>query len=825
MSETCFHCSLPIPAGSRFGVTLDGVFRQMCCPGCVAVAEIILSTGLDQYYRYRNEPAPSLRDQTLPDAEELARYDRPALQKIFVRREGELRFITLAIDGLRCAACVWLIEQHLRRQNGVVDIAVSLTAQRAELTWNEAATRLSTVLGALARIGYRAYPYQPALQESARQAEHRDALKRLAVAGLGMMQVMMFAVGLYAGAIQGIADNYRDFFRWVSAIMCAPVVGYAALPFFSGAWRDLRRLRAGMDVPIALAIGGTYAASLAAAATRRGDVYFESIAMFVFLILLGRFLEMRGRHRAARSVEGALRSTPKWALRLDANGSQAVSVYELEIGDRVLVKPGESFPADGCVVDGSGWVNEAMLTGEQWPRAKGVGDPVVGGTQNGESPLTFVVERVGAETTLSSIVRLVDRAARERPAIAEVADRVARVFVPVVIVLAILVGAIWWQIDSSRALWVTLSVLVVSCPCALSLATPAALTTATGQLLRRGLLVTRAHVLEGLARATHVVLDKTGTLTAGRFQLQRVAPFGAASAADCLNLARQLESYSEHPIAKAFAGASGDPAANLSNVRAVVARGIEAKANGVVVRIGAAEWVADLWKPAPAMSFDSPAAGGSGVLLGSSSGPLCWFELNDAPRPQAARTLQRLRDLGLELHVVSGDDAVAVEKLARQLGIRHAVGRALPQDKLEYVRALQRDGAVVIMVGDGVNDSPGLGGAQVSLALGSGTDIAMTAADSVLMRDDLEVVAEAILTARRTRSIIVQNLAWAVAYNVVALPLAACGFVAPYWAAFGMSLSSLIVVTNALRLGRSRGDGSMQVSRPLWTAQRIEEGA
>ena len=298
--RACFHCGLPISGDAEFALELDGVLRRLCCAGCVAVAELIRSSGLDQYYLYREVPAPSLRDQVLPNADELALYDRPSLQKIFVRREGDqLRRITLAIEGMRCAACVWLIEQHLRRQSGVVDIAVILTSQRAELAWNADATRLSQLLGSLARIGYRAYPYRPELQAAARDEEYRDALKRLAVAGFGMMQVMMFAVGLYAGAIQGIAENYRDFLRWFSAIMTAPVVGYAALPFFSRAWRDLRQWRAGMDVPIALAIGGTYAVSLAAAALRSGDVYFESIAMFVFLILLGRFLEMRARHRVA----------------------------------------------------------------------------------------------------------------------------------------------------------------------------------------------------------------------------------------------------------------------------------------------------------------------------------------------------------------------------------------------------------------------------------------------------------------------------------------------------------------------------------------------
>ncbi len=815
--DACFHCSLPIPAGSEFVATIDDAPRRMCCPGCVAVAELIQASGLDQYYRYRDLPAPSLRDQVIPDAHELARYDGPALQKIFVREDADgVRHVTLAIEGIRCAACVWLIEQHLRRQPGVADIAVSLSAERAELAWNADATHLSTIVGSLGRIGYRAYPYRPELQEAARHAEQKDALKRLAVAGLGMMQVMMFAVGLYAGAIQGIADDHRDFLRWVSAIMSAPVVGYAALPFFVGAWRDVRRWRAGMDVPIALAVGGTYAASLAAAVLRRGDVYFESVSMFVFLILLGRFFEMRGRHRAGRAIASTLRRTPKWACRTVVGGTELVSIYELEVGDRLLVKPGETFAADGRVVDGHGWVNEAMLTGEEWPCAKHKGDAIAAGTQNGESPLTVLVERVGADTALAGIVRLLDRAARERPPIAELADRVARVFVPAILLLSVAVAILWWQHDASRALWVTLSVLVVSCPCALSLATPAALAASTGALLQRGLLVTRAHVIEGLARATDVVFDKTGTLTNGCFVRHHLIPLGTSSKKECLDLAARLETYSEHPIAKAFADVAAPADMKLTDVRAVAGCGIEAMQDGRCVRIGMSEWVQQLWGQSKTDSYPDDGGRGHGVLLGSSNGPLCWFELSEALRPEAARVSQALRDLGLRLHVVSGDDRQAVTSLAKQIDVRHAVGRASPADKLRYIRDLQTAGATVIMVGDGVNDTPGLGGAHVSVALGTGTDLAKTTADSVLMRDNLDGLAAAIALARRTRRIIAQNLAWAIAYNAIALPLAMCGLLAPYWAALGMSTSSLVVVANALRLGTTAAAAPNLESAPHW---------
>jgi Cu2+-exporting ATPase len=818
----CFHCGLPVPDGLELRVTIDGQAREMCCPGCVAVAELIVSSGLTDYYRFRDEPGanPELAGERMRD---VLRYDHAALQKSFVHAaEGSSRSCTLSIDGMRCAACVWLLESRLGALAGVTGFSANLGSARGELTWNEDETRLSAVLAEIARLGYVARPYRPDWHEAARRDEYRSALRRLVVAGLGAMQVMMYSVGLYAGALQGIEEQYRLLLRVVSGLVATPILAYSAWPFFASAARDLRNRRLGMDVPVALALAIAYGASVYATATRSGEVYFDSVAMFVFFLSIGRFVEMRARQRAAEAVEAALRRPPETATRLTGGGgSEVVPIHELAPGDHLLVRPGETFPVDGLVHRGRGWVNESMLTGEHWPRDRREGDEVAAGTQNGESPLIVSALRTGADTAWSAVVRLVDRASQARPRIARLADRVASVFVPAVIVVSGATALVWWQIDPSRAFWVALSVLVITCPCALSLATPAALTAASGGALRRGLLLRTGGALETLQRVTHVVFDKTGTLTLGRFRLRATEPLAEASVAECLAAATALERYSEHPVARAFDDPGAEPL-EVTEVTAQVGAGVEGTIGGRRMRIGTHGFAAALspgheahHAPHGATIRHSFAARRTmaehallpGVWLADEHGLIARFELEDELRPLAAETVARLRGAGLGISIVSGDGPASVHVLAEQFGVEDAHASCTPEDKLVHVRRLQRAGAVVLMVGDGVNDAPVLGAAQVSIAMSGGTDLARSSADAVLLKEDLAPVADAIEVARRARRVMRQNLGWSLTYNVVALPLACSGLVTPWWAAIGMSLSSLVVVLNAVRLAQApRGE-------------------
>jgi Cu2+-exporting ATPase len=556
-----------------------------------------------------------------------------------------------------------------------------------------------------------------------------------------------------------------------------------------------------MDLPVSLAIGAAFVASAWATVTGRGDIYFDSVTMFTFFLLAGRFLEMGARHRAGQAAEELVKLLPATAARLTGAGEERVPVGDLGPGDRVLVRPGEAVPADGGVLEGRSSVDESLLTGESLPQLRTPGDALIGGSVNNESPLVMRVERVGEATVLSAILRLLDRAQTEKPAVARLADRVAGWFVAALLVLAAGVAWWWWQHDPVHAFAVTLSVLVVTCPCALSLATPAAVTAATGALTRLGVLTTRGHALETLARVTHVIFDKTGTLTEGRLRLARVDRLADLSRERSLEIAAALERASEHPIARALC-AECAPQAIAAAVSATPGCGVEGVVDGKRYRVGTLGFVRALQK---GDAGPPPGPQSAGVVLGDESGILARFRLADRLRDGAVETMERLGSLGITIELLSGDGPDEVQRVAGLLGIAQFRARCLPREKLARIRELQRAGAVVAMVGDGVNDAPVLAAAQVSVAMGGGTQLAHASADMVLLSEQLPHLADAIQTSRRTLSIIRQNLAWALVYNVVALPLAAAGWIAPWMAAIGMSTSSLVVVVNALRLRGGSG--------------------
>ncbi|MBD3669889.1 MAG: cadmium-translocating P-type ATPase [Gammaproteobacteria bacterium] len=793
----CYHCGLPVPPGSDYRVSIEGESREMCCPGCQAVAQAIVDSGLTDYYKYRTDQARTAKG-LIPEAlQQLELYDKPELQRSFVAVEDDnLREAALILEGITCAACVWLNERHVNSLPGVVDFRVNYSTHRARLKWDDSQIHLSEVLKAITAIGYIAHPFDPGRQEEIHKRERKQAMRRMAVAGLGMMQVMMISVGLYAGDYYGIDEGLKNLLRWVALLLTVPVVLYSARPFFNSAWRDLRRRQLGMDVPVSLAIGAAFLASTWATVMQTGEVYFDSVTMFTLFLLTSRFLEMGARQKAGQAAEELVRLLPAMATRLLEGGSEeVVTVAELQPGDRVLIRPGESVPADGLVTDGRSSVDESLLTGESLPRSKEVGSELIGGTVNVESPLTMQVEKVGADTVISAISRLLDRAQVEKPKMARLADRAAAWFVGAILILATAVGSYWSLHAPAEAFWIVLSVLVVTCPCALSLATPAALTAATSALTRMGLLTTRGHALETLARLDRILFDKTGTLTRGQLQLSQTRTLGALDETACLSLAAGLERGSEHPVGRILREHADLPA----NAEAVEARpgfGIEGRIEGTIYRVGHFDYVSELAGPAEAPDVE----GGTAVYLGSEAGWLAQFVLTDELRDEAHETVAGLQALGIEVELLSGDHPDEVARIARQAGIQHWQGGQRPDDKLAHIRSLQQQGLVVAMVGDGVNDAPVLAGAQVSIAMGGGTQLAHASADMVLFSEQLSHLVGGVTMARRTLSIIRQNLAWALGYNLLALPLASMGLVAPWMAAIGMSASSLVVVVNALRL-------------------------
>lgn len=807
---SCYHCGLPIPAGTDILVTIDAVPRAMCCAGCQAVAEAIAANHLTGYYRHRDALPESPREAMPVALQELGLFDHPDVQKSFVRAAGEHeREAALILEGITCAACIWLNEAHIGRQPGVTAVDINYATRRARVRWDARVTKLSAILAAIAAIGYRAHPYDIARAEQLAQRERKTALWRLFVAGFGMMQVMMYALPVYLAQTRtgsDMAPDIEQLMRWASFILTLPVVLYSAAPFFANAWRDLRLRRVGMDVPVALGVGSAFAASVWATLTQSGAVYFDSVTMFVFFLLGGRYLEMMARQKAARSVETLARALPAVATRFTAwpsMASERVAVAELRAGDMVQIRPGETIPADGIVMSGASATDEALLTGESRPVQKAEGDRLTGGSVNVASPLVMRVERVGEATRLAAITRLMERAAAEKPHLVQVADRVAGRFIIALLLLAVVTALVWWQLDPARALWVFVAVLVVSCPCALSLATPVALTVASGALAARGVLVTRGHAIETLARTTHFVFDKTGTLTRGQLTLAETIPV-RGTAETALALAAALEQGSEHPVARALQAATDSNEIIAQALRTTAGAGMAGTIDGREWRLGRPDFVGALHSEAlPDDIIGKVGDGDTVIAIGSAAGWLAFFRFTDQLRAEAPALVAQLRAAGVRLSIFSGDAAATVQHVGAALGIADARGGMTPEDKYAALKILQAEGAVVAMVGDGVNDAPVLAQAQVSIVLGGGADLARAQADIVLLGNELSALPAGLYLARRSLRIVRQNLVWAAAYNLLAIPLAMTGWITPWMAGIGMSASSLLVVLNALRLQRA----------------------
>jgi len=801
----CFHCGEAIGRRAPERALIAGVERTLCCAGCRSVAQAIAGAGLGAYYERRSAPAHRALDadpREDPDAFDSERFQREALQA----GEGAVREVSLLVEGVTCPACLWVVEHRLQSLGGVLETSVDYASLRARVRWDTARTRLSAIVAAVREVGYDLVPIAGAAAEARRRVLQRRALWRLFVAAFGMMQVMMYAIPAYVAG-EDMSPDIQGVMRWASLALTVPVVAFSAQPFFAGALRDLSARRLGMDVPIALGIAVAFGASVAATAMGSGETWYDSVVMFVFLLLAARELEAYARRRAGSALDRMARLLPAFATRiaLTPHGArfERIAVAALAAGDRVVVAAGETVPADGFVEDGESEIDESLVTGESAPIRKRAGDAVVGGSINVASRIQVRVEKAGADTLVAGIVRLLERAGAEKPALARRVDRIATHFVQAVLAAAFVAGAIWWFIDPGRALPVAVTVLVITCPCALSLATPAALAAATGSLTRLHVLIVRAHALETLARSTHFVFDKTGTLTHGRLALARVEPLRGLSAGACLALAAALEAHTRHPVAAAIAEAAARERATttvrVESARDVAGEGVEAWVDGRRVRIGRPDFAAAIAATRRSGLPADEAGHDPSVVLGDEGGPIAVFTFSDTPRPEAPALIRALEDSGRTVVLLSGDRAASAARVAGALGIRRVVADAKPADKVAFVRDLQAGGAVVAMVGDGVNDAPVLAQAHVSIAMAGGADLSRARADIVLGAGGLERLRDAIAVARRTERVIAQNLGWATLYNVIAVPAAMLGQVSPLVASVGMAASSALVVANALR--------------------------
>jgi len=793
----CFHCGEPL-RGSTLFARIEQRDEPVCCTGCQAVAELIAGSGLGDFYRYRD--GNSVRPRESDHEDKWRVYADPRFAAQFTRTTKERTSVTLLIEGLRCSACSWLIDQVLRRHAGVHDVSVNAATGRASIVWDDAKLNLADIMRSIAQLGYAPHPLTDETVTRALREERRDSLKRLAVAGFGMMQVMMFAVAVYSAELANeiMEPKLLDYFRKVSLLVATPVMFYAGAPILLSAWNSLRSRSVGMDVPVGIALLLAYGASVwNTFEGAGGEVYFDSVTMFIFFLTLGRFVQMSIRQHTAGVTDALARQLPSITHRVGENGVEDVPVTSLRIGDVIQVRRGEVLPADGQLLDSEAHIDEAMLTGESLPVCRRVGERVVAGTLNVDGPVKIAITALGADTALSHIVSLMQRAQTYKPALARNADLAAAKFLGYVLMGAGLTCAAWLAIDPSQAFAATLAVLVVACPCAFAIAMPAALASATANLRRHGILLTDPDALESLAKVDHIVFDKTGTLTRGELRISRCVPLAGVNEPHCLQIAALLEQASEHPLARAFAPYLHKGA--VENLQTVAGRGVQGRIDGRLYRIGAPDFVTELCqdKRPPA---SPPESIGSVVMLGDEQRALAWFELTDSLRAGAADAVTQLRSLHIEPQILSGDGQLAVQAVAQRCGITEHFARQSAQQKLTHVLDLQKRGKRVAVIGDGVNDAPVLGAADVSIAMGRGAALAHASAGLVLVSDNLAALPEAVLLARRTLRIAKQNLLWAALYNLGSIPLAALGFIPPWLAALGMSLSSVAVMLNSSRL-------------------------
>ena len=783
---TCFHCGKNIPFDKQaLAVQINGNMQKVCSALCRETARWISKIGIDGFYQKR----ASIKLNATQHANQDLWQNPEILQHVIRNLPKGHSEVCVLVDDIRCNGCVLLIERTLTGISGVVQAQVNPLTRRARIVFDQKKVALADLIKALNEVGHQARPLDAAVLNDARREESRTLLKQLGVAAFGSMQGMMFAFIIYFGPAEEMNNATLDLFRWLGFLVASPVVLYSGQAFFKGALRGLRARQVNMDVPIALAIGIIYFASLYQAIQGGGEVYFDSISMLIFFLLSGRFIEMRARHRAIDHTEALAQLMPNFVERRNSEGDfEKISVTQLKTEDIIRISEGGHIPADGILLSTHAQIDESLLSGEPHSQLKKTGDSLVSGSLVLGSPIEIRVTHCGDDTFLATLSHLANRAQTQRPRLALVGQKAASRFVKYVLGLSALTSTVWFFVDPDTALQASLAVLVVACPCAFALAVPAAITRCLGVLAARGILVIHPDAIEKMASFDYVIFDKTGTLTLPMISVKNI--YTSLDKEQALQIAASLAQQSSHPLSKALVCANKSPFLCAENIEVETGKGLKGVINNRLYHLGRADFASPL--------FDKSLPD---LVLSSGDSVIASFQIDEQLREDAIATITALQKNNIHCEILSGDAQNRVANVAGILGIEQWQARLLPADKLSRIQALQTKGYRVLVVGDGSNDAPILAGADVSVALASGTDLAQSQADIVLCSDRLFSLIEARDTAKQTMQILMQNQRWALTYNISAMPLAALGLVAPWLAAIGMSTSSLVVILNALRIG------------------------
>ena len=818
----CFHCDLPVTETHPPTLKVLDKQRFFCCHGCKAVCNAIVQSGNEEYYHYRESSGKTFDPDVLTGLlDQLKLYDKPEIQRDFVRTDKNGKEAWLILEEIRCAACMWLNERTLRQLDGVLDVQVDYTGQQVRVRWNPEVIQLSAILTAITQIGYVAHPFDPQYREALNKEQEQRSIKRIIFALILGMMVMQTAIGSY---FFGTANETGEFplwitlSRWTSLVVTAFILAYPGQLFFKNAWRDIKNKTLGMDVPIALGLLVAWSGSLLSTIRGTGEVYYESIAMFVLLMLIARYVELRARVSATALLDRASKIIPASVQKINKNNVlEEVAVIELQPGDRVQLSPGETVPVDALLLSDQSSFDESLLSGEALPVKHIKGDPILGGSINIEQPIELKVLKNSNHSLLSKIQQLTQQSVNDKPYYVDLAESVAGKFVAIILLIALLTGLYWYWIDAQQAVGHIVAVLIVTCPCALALASPVALSLCAAGLSKLHMMTLRMSAIEEISHIDTVVFDKTGTLTQGKPHLETLITVGNYLEENCLSIAAAMEQNSEHPFAKALLTAASDlPLPELEKRVNHPGEGIEASfrviptASGCFVprhelwRLGCADFIGSMTEN---VTYTSQARqlrqqGLSLLYLCNEEGIQALFGISDPLREGVRDYISQIVATNRRV-VLSGDHPQSVQAVGESVGVSEVYGGLSPQEKLAWIQQQQQQGRRILMMGDGINDAPTLAAANVSMSFSDATDLAQSHSDLVVLRQDFTQLSDAMQLMKKTRKIILQNLSWAVVYNVLAIPAAAMGFVTPWMAAIGMSLSSFVVVMNSLRLRRA----------------------